>query len=439
MAISVMDCRRAVCSVFLLYRRENEGVKIGMVGCGKLGLMVALTIESKGHQVKGYDVSDAPKRYLAAGEIPFQEEHSEELLANSKMEMVSLPELCQWADILFMAIQTPHAPEYEGATPLPATRADFDYSYLIDCVRNVCAWLVRPTPCVIISTVLPGTIEREIIPIISSDFQLVYSPQFIAMGTVYEDFLHPEFWLIGTGADELSTEVVRHFYRTIARIPEVLTDIRTAEGIKVFYNTFITAKTVLANLYGEMAHRCHMKVDDIYKAVSLSTRRLLSPKYLKAGMGDGGGCHPRDNIALSWLAREKGLSFDFFESLMIARERHCEFQADFIQDEWARCDYALPVTILGRAFKPETNIETGSPALLLSAILRRRGVAHECVDGVPARAGLFFIGCQHDRYRLAKFPAGSIVIDPFRYIPEQDGVTVIRIGEGVKAKVLQTA
>lgn len=391
--------------------------------------MVALTIESRRHSVKGFDVSDAPKNYLAQGSIPFQEEHSEELLAASKMEMVSLEELCDWADILLLAPQTPHAPEYEGTTPLPQTRADFDYSYLIDCVRSVNACLVRPTPCIVISTVLPGTIEREIIPLLDRDFKLVYSPQFIAMGTVYDDFLHPEFWLIGTGADELSVEVVRHFFRTIAKAPEVITDIRTAEGIKVFYNTFITTKTVLANLYGEMAHKCQMNVDDIFKAVSLSTGRLLSPKYLKAGMGDGGGCHPRDNIALSWLAKKVDLSYDFFESLMVAREKHCSFLVELIHEEWERSDYALPITILGRAFKPETNIETGSPALLLSAILRRCGVAHECVDTVPARAGIFFIGCQHERYRFTKFPAGSVVIDPFRYIPEQEGVTVKRIGQ----------
>lgn len=410
-------------------------MRVGMVGCGKLGLMVALTIESKGHEVKGYDISDAPKRYLAAGHIPFEEEHSEELLANSKMEMVSLAELCEWADILFLAPQTPHAPEYEGTTPLPETRADFDYSHLKNCVMDVDLSLRRPTPCVIISTVLPGTIE-ESLPYTGINFQLVYSPQFIAMGTVYEDFLNPEFWLFGV--EKYCPLNIQYLFASInCNVPVLHTDIRTAEGIKVFYNTFITAKTVLANLYGEMAHRCDMNVDDIFKAISLSTRRLISPKYLKAGMGDGGGCHPRDNIALSYLARKKGLSFDFFEALMVARERHCAFLADLIMDEWKESDCESAITILGRAFKPETNIETGSPALLLSAILKRRGVVHDCVDTVPGRAGIFFIGCQHERYRLAKFPEGSVVIDPFRFIPEQDGVRVVRIGKvSVESKVM---
>lgn len=398
-----------------------------MVGCGKLGLMVALSIESKGHQVKGYDISPRPAQYLEARAIPFKEEHAEKLLAETRMEMVSLGELAEWAEILFLAPQTPHDAQYEGATPLPESRKDFDYSHLVECVRQVNLALVRPTVCVVISTVLPGTIERDILPMIDSCFDLVYSPQFIAMGTTYKDFIDPEFWLIGSDGQAASTML--DFYQTICPAPVLETDIRTAEGIKVLYNTFITTKTVLANLYGELSHRCGMRVDDIYRAISLSTRRLLSPRYLEAGMGDGGGCHPRDNIALSWLARARGLSCDFFEALMTARERHADFLAELI--DWYHWENQhLPVILLGRAFKPETRIETGSPARLVSSLLTRRGVPHlHQEDAKIEEPYLVFIACRHERYRDYKFPAGSIVVDPFRYIPDQAGVEVIRIGE----------
>jgi UDPglucose 6-dehydrogenase len=412
-------------------------LRVGFVGCGKLGLMVALTIESRGHEVRGYDVRPEPAEYLAMRRIPFQEAHSAELLANTRMQMCDLHELCAWADIIFLAPQTPHGHEYEGVTPLPESRADFDYSYLKEAVQSVDACLTEPKTCVIISTVLPGTIQRHILPLIGENFRLVYSPQFIAMGTVYDDFLNPEFWLIGTNDTDLALGL-GVFYRTIQ--PQdgakfIITDIRTAEGVKVFYNTFITTKTVLANLYGELSERLGMNVDDIFRALTLSNRRLLSSKYLKAGMGDGGGCHPRDNIALSYLARREGMAFDFFDALMTAREKHCSWLADIIEQE--QRFQRLPIVILGRAFKPETNIETGSPALLLSEILTQRGIAHECVEDFgahPSRhAHLFFIGCQHERYQHYKFPVGSVVIDPFRYIPDKQGVDVIRLGEGQKA------
>lgn len=412
-------------------------MKIGFVGCGKLGLMVALTIESKGHEVKGYDPNPAISGYLNNRHIPFKEEHAEELLRNTKMEMVELAELCDWADLLFLAPQTPHDSRYEGVTRIPEERVDFDYSYLKQCVAEVNFLLRKKKTCVVISTVLPGTIEREIKPILSSRFRLVYEPLFIAMGTVYRDFLNPEFVLCGVDDPEAADEL-EGFYKTIHDKPVFRTDIRTAEGTKVFYNTFITAKTVLANLYGEMAHRLGMNVDDIFKAISFSTDRLLSPKYLQAGMGDGGGCHPRDNIALSYVARREGLSFDFFDALMNAREKHAEWLADLIEF-YARKGSGKreKVYLLGRAFKPETNIETGSPALLLSSILSENGVEHRCVEDMePIIPGVYFISTKHEKYRHYKFPSGSIVIDPFRYIPEGD-YTLVSIGK--KSESLVTA
>ncbi len=388
-----------------------------MVGCGKLGLAVALAIESKGHEVKGYDINPNVERYLKLKSLPSRENGAKELLANSKMKMVGLTELCQWADILFLAPQTPHEKEFEGITRLPEFREDFDYRFLISCVQDVDAELTSPKTCVVISTVLPGTMEREIIPLLSENFHLIYEPLFIAMGTAIEDFLNPEFILCGTKHEDAYRQLA-DFYRgqVILR-----TDIRTAEGIKVLYNTFITAKTVLANLYGEMAHKLRMNVDDIHKAISLSTDRLLSPKYLRAGMGDGGGCHPRDNIALSYVARKIGLSFDFFEALMTAREKHCEFLADIIGEN------TQMIWILGEEFKPETTITTGSPSILLSNILKERGIEARFTEKAD-HAGTYFIGCRHERYKNLRFMPGSVVIDPFRYIQDQPGVKLISIG-----------
>ena len=189
------------------------------------------------------------------------------------------------------------------------------------------------------------------------------------MGTVVTDYLNPEFVLCGAH-DPDAAQHLTAFYATIHRKPLFWTDLRTAEGIKVFYNTFITAKIALANLYGEMAHKLQMNADDISDALSLATERLISPKYLRAGMGDGGGCHPRDDIALSFIARKIGLSFDLFTALMEARENHCEWLADLIEEHRG----PRPIAILGKAFKPETNISTGSSSLLLSSILHRRKI-----------------------------------------------------------------
>lgn len=405
-------------------------MKVGFVGLGKLGLPVALAIEGAGHKVKGVEVNAAVSTYLTEREIPFTEEGIQPLLDKTEIELTTYPDLVSWSEIIFIAVQTPHDPKFEGDRRIPEDRADFNYDYLKMAVAEIAVEAglqQKHITVVVISTCLPGTFKREIEPLLNEYTHYVYNPFFIAMGTVIRDFRNPEFVLIGTHNEGLPALRLEKLYSSIHDRELFCTDITTAEGIKVFYNTFITMKTVLANLYGEMAEKIGMDVDDITKALSLATGRIISPKYLNAGMGDGGGCHPRDNIALSYLAKEVGLSHNIFEDLMSAREDHAAWQASVIQDEAARNE--LPVVILGRAFKPETNIETGSPSVLVSSILTERMVHHAHVedhefDG-PA---VFFIGTQNERYRRLRFPVRSVVIDPFGYMPDQAGVEVLRLG-----------
>lgn len=404
---------------------------VGVIGLGKLGLPVALAIESKGHKVIGYDINRKVRTYLDDRKIPFKEAGLQPLLDNHSIELKSdVASVVAEADIIFLPVQTPHAPQFEGATRLPDERADFDYTFLKNAVSSVAESALKQkkhTTLVVISTCLPGTYEREIKPLLNEYVHYVYNPFFIAMGTVLADFLDPEFVLLGYDGD-VDTDI-GGFYRTIHRKELFWTDITTAEGIKVFYNTFITMKTVLANTYGEMAHKLGMNVDDIYSALSLATDRIISPKYLRAGMGDGGGCHPRDNIALSFIAKSIGLSHNIFEDLMKSREAHAEWLAAMVVTQHAIKQ--LPIVILGKAFKPETNIQTGSPVMLIASMLEEEEVPFLHIgedDEIPELVGVYFIGTQHDQYRSVEFPKGSVVIDPFGYIADQEDVEVIRIG-----------
>lgn len=397
-----------------------------MVGCGKLGLPTALAIEARGHEVVGSDTNPEVEGYLNQRSIPYQEEGLQPLLDNTEVRITDNHELIEGSEIVFVAVQTPHEPKYEGITRLPDKRVDFDYRHLVDVVTNLsetAAELDKKTIIAVISTCLPGTYEREIKPLLNEYVDFIYTPQFVAMGTVLEDYYHPEFNLIGHDDNAETVERMREFYETINDAPPVVTDVTTAEAIKVSYNTFITSKIVLANLWGEIAHKTGANVDDIFKAWSLSEKRLLSEKYLKAGMGDGGGCHPRDNIAMSHLARRIDLSSDFFETLMLAREKHLEWLGAIAEG------YGGRIVVLGRSFKPETNIEAGSPALLLHNILSESGNPVIADDMDLDEPVTVIIGTQHERYKHYQFPKGSVVIDPFRFIPDQEGVKVIRIGE----------
>lgn len=402
-------------------------MNIGFIGLGKLGLPVALGIESKGHKVRGFDINPEISNYLKQKTIPFKEEGIQPLLDNNKIKLSSLDKIVKKSDIIFAAPQTPHAPQYEGATRIPQTRADFDYTFLKDVVSKVAESAKtnkKRTTLVIISTCLPGTYTREIKPLLNEYIDYIYNPFFIAMGTVLKDFFNPEFVLLGGGSEETRIRLTE-FYKSIHNKELFFTDITTAEAIKVSYNTFITTKTVLANLWGELAFKTGANVDDITKAWSMATDRLMSPKYLSAGMGDGGGCHPRDNIALSYIAEQAGLSFNFFEVLMMAREKHAEWLADMA----IYYSEGYPIVVLGRSFKPETNIETGSPSRLVANIIREKGFEPIHVEDIdPNFIGLYLIGTKHSRYKDYHFKEGSMVLDPFGYIPDKKGIGVVRIG-----------
>lgn len=415
-------------------------MKVGVVGLGKLGLPVALAIESRGHEVMGYDISRNPYDYLADKQIPYKEEGIQPLLDNHKIDIYhTLGEIVMDTDILFVPVQTPHEPEYEGATPIPDTRADFDYSHLktaVSSISGISAKYGKKTTLAVISTCLPGTYEQQIKPILTYDQRLsrprpnpvdyVYTPQFIAMGTVVKDYLNPEFNLIGVDSEE-AADKLEDFYKTINNAPNIRTDITTAEGIKVSYNTWITAKTVIANAWGEMAEKTGMNFDDMKKAWDVSSRRLWSPRYTDAGMSDGGGCHPRDNIALSYIADKVGMSHNIWEDLMKARDDYEKWHAEIAEQTATENEQEL--IILGRAFKPETNIETGSASRLMSSMVNIDHLHVDDLEELPIAT--YFIGTKHDRYKDYKFPEGSTVIDPFGIVPAQEGVEVKWLGRNM--------
>jgi UDPglucose 6-dehydrogenase len=259
--------------------------------------------------------------------------------------------------------------------------------------------------------------DRYIRRVLSERVSLVYNPSFIAMGTTVQDFLDPEFVLLGGDDRRVVWEV---YSEVVGDAPVVRTSVKNAELIKVSYNTFIGLKIAFANTLMEVCHKTGCDVDEVTGALKMANRRLISPAYMDGGMGDGGGCHPRDNIALSWLARELDLSFDLFGAAMEAREAQAEWLCDLMEQ------YDLPKAVLGLEYKPGSRIRTGSAAMLVKHLLETRG--HRVNGLTTFRAHVWLIGCKHPDFTEAKFPPGSVVIDPFRYIPDQDGVEVIRLG-----------
>ena len=417
-------------------------MNIGFIGLGKLGLPCALAVESRGHSVVGYDPSQQVKDIIDTKKLQYQEIWAQDYLDKTKIKIKSIEDVVKHSEIIFVPIQTPHGEKFEGSTRIPNEREDFDYTYLKKGIKDLSDEIEKQGEdkiVIVISTVLPGTIRREIKPLLGEHTKLCYNPFFIAMGTTMRDFLKPEIVLFGV-EDKDASEKAKQFYRTLHHQPFYETTIENAELIKVIYNTFIGTKLAFVNTIMEMCHKLpNTNVDDVTNALKMCDERIISDKYLSGGMGDGGGCHPRDNIALSWLSDKLDMNFNWFDNIMKQREKQTEWFADVIEQYYD----GLGINILGKSFKPETNITTGSPSILLCNILEERGHGVFMWDpyidepwekikemyGEEDAPQIYFIGTKHPEFVDFPYEDGSIIIDPWRYIPDKDGCTIIRIGE----------
>lgn len=412
-------------------RRYRRPVDIGFVGLGKLGLPCALAAESRGHRVRGTDVDPAVRQAVDRRIWPHRENSVPELLATSQLEVVDLVDLVATSEIVFVVVATPHAEGLDGASPLGDIREDFNYAQLSSALTGItaAAAALDCTPAVaIVSTVLPGTVERIAKPLVRDRVRLSYNPCFASMGHVIEDYLDPEFVLLGAD-DEDAFEPLNAYYSELTNAPVLKLPIIDAELAKVAYNTFIGLKIVFANALMELSEKVGADVDNVTYLLKNATRRIVSTAYMDAGMGDGGSCHPRDGIALSWLAREVGLSHDIFTDVMSARDDQTRWLAELVDRFQGR------VTVLGKAFKADSNVTAGSAAVLLASMLASRGRDVRAFDpfvddGEPPLDGeIFVIATNHSEFGALRFAPGSVVIDPWAIVGAQDqDVTVIAPG-----------
>jgi UDPglucose 6-dehydrogenase len=214
------------------------------------------------------------------------------------------------------------------------------------------------------------------------------------------------------------------------------------ECIKVFYNTFISAKIGLVNMIQDVSMKQgNIDVDVVTNALAKSTMRIMGPQYMKAGMGDAGACHPRDNIALRYLAEQLDLGYDLFGAVMDARE----IQARNLAIELVKHakENNMSVFIHGKAYKPDVEYCDGSYSLLVGHFCEQMGYKPTYVDpltGDDIRAVYGVVLLAHNRkvtynYKgnlehqnlYCKIEQGSIIIDPWRTF-NSDDLKVIHYG-----------
>jgi len=402
-------------------------MKIGFIGTGKLGMPCAEAIASKGHDVTGYDVAPCNSHQVVL--------------------MPTIKDAVEGRDIVFIAVPTPHDPDYDGKTPTAhLVPKDFNYSIVKQVLAEANNHMTQDQMLVLISTVLPGTTRKQFVDLVTNT-RFVYNPYLIAMGSVAWDMVNPEMVMIGTADGDVTgdaTELVE-FYKTIME-NNPRYEIGTwdeCECIKVFYNTFISTKIGLANMIQDVAQKQgNINVDVVTNALAKSTMRIMGPQYMKAGMGDGGGCHPRDNIALRYMAEELNLGYDLFDSIMNARE----IQAKNIALELVQHanEHNMQIVIHGKAYKPNVEYCDGSYSLLIGHYCEEQGFAPVYVDPLTgdqydstepcvfllahsASTTYKYTGKDSADKLYCNIPNGSIVVDPWRTYANPN-CTVIHYG-----------
>ena len=401
--------------------------RVGFIGLGKLGLPCAAAMQVKtGAKVFGYDINPDVEGYIKSGWVPYMEKDIDEYLKKAQLSFCrDVNDVVTNSEVIFLAIQTPHDASYEGTTAVPLETKDFDYGYLIEAIDSVVESLVsnpnKELDIVVISTVLPGTMRTHVLPRLAKFRERVnffYNPYFIAMGTTIPDFLNPEFTLVGTESSKEASGRLIALYRQIHDADVRLMQLESAELTKVAYNTFIGFKIVFSNYVGEICDKTGGDADEVTSALAAATERLISPKYLSAGMADGGGCHPRDQIAMSHLAKRESLSADPSGWMAAARDAQTRRQAELVAER--SNIHNLRPCILGKSYKKDVNLTVGSPSLLLSSFLTGMGVGHDSYDpylddrqDFPEDPRVFFVATNHSSFKDLVVPEGSVVIDPW--------------------------
>ena len=369
--------------------------RVAVVGLGKLGSSIAVSFAAKGYRSVGIDINSAYVAALAAHKAPVKEPGLQELIDQNK-ERISATD--DWDDAIgesdasFIVVPTPSVPE-----------GGFSNEFVVSACEKIGASLKNKKlgfhVVVVVSTMMPGSSEGEIIPALEAasgkkvgvDFGYCYSPTLIALGSVIHDFLHPDLLMIGT-PDKRSGDELEAFYRTVVDSKTIIHRATTGEVelAKISINTFITTKISFANMLAMIADTMKdVNVDNVTKILGSDSR--IGGKYLKAGGSYGGPCFPRDNRALTRAADLAGVQTHIPKATDATNALRIEHIA-------AQAERALvggaggKVGIVGVAYKLDTNVVEEALGMHLARIFIEKKIPVVIYDPVASHTASQHLG-----------------------------------------------
>jgi UDPglucose 6-dehydrogenase len=357
-------------------------LRMSVLGTGYLGATHAACMAELGYEVLGVDVDPGKIEALSEGRVPFWEPGLDEILtrnlASGRLRFTtSYAEAAEFGDIHFIGVGTPQRKGEYAA----------DVSALDAVVEGLAPLLARPTIIAGKSTVPVGTAGRlakklrELAPA-GDGAELAWNPEFLREGFAVQDTLHPDRLVFGleAGRGGRAEEVLREVYRPMLddNTPLVVTDLATAELVKVSANAFLATKISFINAISEVCETVGADVTTLADAIGYDVR--IGRKFLNAGLGFGGGCLPKDIRAFMARAGELGADLTFLREVDAINMRQRERVVSLAREACGGSLLGKRVAVLGAAFKPDSDDIRDSPALNVAGQIQLQGAQVSVYD-----------------------------------------------------------
>lgn len=377
-------------------------MKLSVIGTGYVGLVSGVCLAHMGHEVQCVDIDAAKVDLINAGECPIHEDGLAELM-NGVLGVrfsatTDLAQAIADSEITLIAVGTPFGEER------------IDLGQIRSAAQAVGAELKKKGSYHVVtvkSTVVPGTTEDVVLPILAEasgkspgiDFGVGMNPEFLREGVAVQDFLNPDRIVIG-GNDEAALDVMARLYEVFPGTEVVRTTPRTAEMIKYTANALLATLISFANEIGNLSAAVGVDVTDVMNGVHLDHRfspiledgtriRPASLSYLEAGCGFGGSCFPKDVKALAAHAKAAGVDAPILQGALAVNETQ---PGRFVEPVLWALDRGAKVTVLGAAFKPNTDDVRESPTLRIVPALVEAGMKVTLHDPIALDNAKEFLG-----------------------------------------------
>ncbi len=347
--------------------KNNEKATIGVIGTGWVGLVTAACFAELGHRVIARDIIAGKVEALSRGEITMFEPGLGEMVARNRERLTftaDIDQLLEGAQILFVCVDTP-----------PTDSGDADLSS----VRSVIAEISPDAGHVLVmkSTVPAGTgavIRREM-----TGLPYISCPEFLKEGSAIADFMDPDRVVIGAETEDLeAAKAVADLYRPLGG-EIVHTDVASAEMIKLASNAFLATKISFVNEIANVCEEVGADVEEVARGMGLDER--IGSSFLRAGIGYGGSCFPKDVSALKQLAGNSGYHFQLLTAVIEVNELQKRRVIGKLQRHIGSLA-GKKVALLGLAFKPNTDDMRQASSLVLAARLEGEGATVSAYDPV---------------------------------------------------------